>query len=639
LQIQIDGTDFKDEHGRTLILRGVNLGGSSKVPSQPDGATHRREGFFDHRDVSFVGRPFPLEEAGEHFARLRRWGFTFLRLLITWEAIEHAGPGVYDQDYLDYLYEVVRLAGEHGMQLFIDPHQDVWSRLSGGDGAPGWTFEAAGLDVTRFSETGAAIVHAIHGDPFPRMIWPTNYHKLAAATMFTLFFGGNDFAPRATVDGEPIQAYLQGHYLAAIGQVAGRLAGLPHVVGYDSMNEPSPGYIGWPDLAVHDHLLRLGLSPTPFQSMLLGDSYPQQVQEWSMGIRGPRKRGEELMNPHGACAWLKGHDCLWRRHGVWDVGDDGQPRLLRPDYFAQIDGRAVDFSQDYLRPFLLRFARAVRALDPKAILFLEGAPRQPPPAWNLGEVPNVVNADHWYDGLSLFTKTYVPSMGIDYDSGQVILGRRRVRRSFARQLARLKAHSRESMGGVPTLLGEFGIPFDLDKKKAFDRGDFGKQIQALDDTFQALEANLLSGTLWNYTADNDNERGDQWNGEDLSIFSRDQQDPALRPGQALEDLDSGGRALQAAVRPYPRAVAGEPLEMKFDPGRREFEFRFRPDPGIEAPTELYVPQYQYPDGYKLFAPNGEYTIDAENQTLIYRPNPGREVHHLRLRPQKGRRRR
>jgi len=54
--------------------------------------TRVRDGFFDHRRVSFVGRPFPLEEAGEHFARLREWGLTFVRFLVTWEAIEHAGP-------------------------------------------------------------------------------------------------------------------------------------------------------------------------------------------------------------------------------------------------------------------------------------------------------------------------------------------------------------------------------------------------------------------------------------------------------------------------------------------------------------------------------------------------------------------
>jgi len=65
--MRTDGIWFRDEAGRTLILRGANLGGSTKMPTRPNGATYRREGFFDHRDVSFVGRPFPLDEADEHF--------------------------------------------------------------------------------------------------------------------------------------------------------------------------------------------------------------------------------------------------------------------------------------------------------------------------------------------------------------------------------------------------------------------------------------------------------------------------------------------------------------------------------------------------------------------------------------------
>jgi hypothetical protein len=84
-----------------------------------------------------VRRPFPLDEADEHFGRLASWGFTFLRFLVTWEAIEHEGPGIYDEEYLDYVHRVVQRAQQHGISLFIDPHQDMWSRFSGGDGAPG----------------------------------------------------------------------------------------------------------------------------------------------------------------------------------------------------------------------------------------------------------------------------------------------------------------------------------------------------------------------------------------------------------------------------------------------------------------------------------------------------------------------
>ena len=127
---------FRDAYGRCVLLRGVNLGGSSKLPAVPDGATHLPESLDPTRTISFIGRPFPLEQADEHFGRLRAWGFNVLRLLTTWEAIEHAGPGRYDTAYLDWFAELVRLAGEYGFFVFIDPHQDVWGRWSGGDGAP-----------------------------------------------------------------------------------------------------------------------------------------------------------------------------------------------------------------------------------------------------------------------------------------------------------------------------------------------------------------------------------------------------------------------------------------------------------------------------------------------------------------------
>ncbi len=623
--MHIDGVWFKDEHGRTLILRGVNLGGSTKVPFRPSGATHILEGFYDHRNVSFVGRPFPLEEADEHFSRLRAWGFTFLRFLITWEAVEHAGPGIYDEEYLAYLYQVVRKAGEYGIDLFIDPHQDTWSRMSGGDGAPGWTFEAVGMDVPRFSEAGAAIVHCIHGDPFPRMIWPTNYTKLAAATMFTIFFGGDDFAPQAEVDGEPVQEFLQRHYINAIKQVALRLKGLSNVVGYDTLNEPSPGFIGWADLNSSGGMLRLGESPTPFQAMLLGAGFSQEVEIWGMRLTGPKLRGRRLVNPDGVHVWRKGHDCIWKENGVWGLDVDGAPRLLRPDHFVQVGNRSVDFANEYLRPFANRYARAIRSVDPDAIIFVESAPGGSPPNWRPEDAPNVVNGAHWYDGVTLFTKNFMPFLGVDFHTHKLIFGRRRVKRSFVEQLAHIKNWADERMGTIPTLIGEFGIPFDMRDKRAYRTGDFSLQTKAMDANFRAMEANLLNCTLWNYTADNDNRWGDQWNDEDLSIFSRDQQ---TDPG----DVNSGGRALGAVVRPYARKIAGEPLRMHFDLSSRTFEFEFRHDPAVRDPTEIFVPNYQYPEGYAVELSDGTYQIDRESQTLTVQHTPDRETHTIRVWP-------
>jgi hypothetical protein len=397
------------------------------------------------------------------------------------------------------------------------------------------------------------------------------------------------------------------------------------------MNEPSPGFIGWDDLNAHDGLLHVGDAPTPFQAMVLGAGISQEIEIWDTGLRGIRPVGRRLLDPQGTRAWCEGYDCPWRDNGVWDLDGNGQPRLLRPHHFSrrgdqeQARTRPVDFAADYLRPFQERYAREIRAVDPDAILFLECPPRQAPPRWDLEAFPRVAHAAHWYDGLTLYTKRYLPFLGIDFNSGQLVFGRKRVRRSFAAQLACLKAEAEERLGGVPTLVGEFGIAFDLSDKRAYRTGDFSQQEQAMDDTFQALEANLLSGTLWNYTADNDNRRGDQWNGEDLSIFSRDQQADA-------SDLNSGGRALGAVVRPYACKVAGEPLEMAFDQKRRAFELAFRHDPAVEAPTEIYVPNLQYPGGYRVEVSDGEYEVDREAQSLVYHHSADRAIHRIKLYP-------
>jgi hypothetical protein len=491
------------------------------------------------------------------------------------------------------------------------------------------------MDVSSFDEAGAAIVHAVHGDPFPRMIWPTNYSKLAAATMFTLFFGGNDFAPRLRIDGEPVQEYLQSHYVDVIRRIALRLRGLANVIGYDTMNEPSPGFIGSRDLREPGGLLRLGDSPSPFQAMALGAGIPQNIDVYGLGLTGLRRRGRRLVNAEGTGVWREGCSCIWRQHGVWDLDAKGLPRLLQPDYFTRVGERPVNFDH-YLSPFLRRYAQAVRAVDPYTLLLVEGVPRGTnssqsgiEPSWAL-HLPEdgVVYAAHWYDGLTVLTKRFFSRIGVDFATGRLVLGKKRIERSFAAQIRRIRTEAEGKLGGAPVLVGEFGIPFDMNGGHAYRTGDFSRQIEAMDRTYRALDANLLSGTLWNYTADNDNQRGDQWNGEDFSIYSPDQ-----RTDQ--RDLNSGGRALQAVVRPYASKVAGEPLHMAFDLEQRSFGFSFRHDPAVEVPTEFFCPNIQYPDGCDVSVSDGSYELDLRAQRLFYRHTHDLEVHTVMIRPGRG----
>jgi hypothetical protein len=625
MAIRVKGSHFIDEFDRKLMLRGVNLAGSSKVPYTPDGVTYIREGFFNHRHISFVGRPFPLEQADQHLSRLKAWGFNFLRLLVTWEAIEHAGPGMYDDEYLDYIVNVVKKAGEYGFNLFIDPHQDVWSRFSGGDGAPGWTLEEVGFDLTHFVETGAAIVHATHQGVYPKMIWSTNAAKLACATMFTLFFGGNDFAPHTRIQGEPVQEFLQRHYLQAITQLAIRLRDQPNVIGYDTLNEPSCGYIGWRDLNRGSGLMTLGNGPTPYQSMLLGEGISQEVAVWKLSTTGFKRIGDHLLNASHQRAWRDDYQCIWKQNGVWDIQADQAPVLLRPDHFYIHNGRVVDFTEDYYRPFANRFAESIRSLHPGAVIFLESDYDHPISHWSKQDAQGVVYAPHWYDGYLVGTKRYTSWLGVDGERRKLVISPPAIRRSFRQQLARRKNIAQQVFDGVPVLLGELGIPFDLDEKRSFETGEFRFQIKALQRTLEAAEANLIDYTLWNYTPDNNNLHGDQWNDEDFSIYSPDQR---REPG----DINSGGRALQAVIRPFPMATAGEPLLSRFDPGSRVYRLTFRHDSSISAPTLIFVPAYQYPQGFSVKISDGRYTLNHSMQTLEYWPDFQRSIHRITIKP-------
>ncbi|KAF9584973.1 hypothetical protein BGW38_004425 [Lunasporangiospora selenospora] len=500
LHAKLGNAFFEEENGRAWLLRGVNLSGSSKFPRYPvpvpshvrgdaflgarrkdgrqvgrnqespksvplhesspdmggndalhhdvvddggDGLDLKNESKGDR--ISFIGRPFELDEADEHLARLRHWGFRLIRWVVTWEAIEHEGPGKYDREFLEYTVKALLKAKEYGFKVIIDFHQDVWSRYSGGSGAPLWTFHLAGLDPHHFHATGAAAVHNAlpESEPMPRMVWLTNYYKLACATMFTLFYAGTQLAPRCNllvgIDKDNskgtkvhLQDFLQDHFLGAIRALADSIHGCRDdggqplledsvVLGYDSWNEPSCGWIGLDRLDVlpEQHDLRQGDMPTPFQTMLLGQGFPvTDVATYRLELVGPIKTGSRTIDPSlsmstanrdgsrsPVTAWLDkksqeeydalygiqrdveyptAGECLWAQHGVWSVQER---KILQQDYFAvgprshsdSTDRPRIRWVEDHWMHFARRVTTVVREVHKTAILFLEPPVYVPPP--------------------------------------------------------------------------------------------------------------------------------------------------------------------------------------------------------------------------------------------------------------------
>jgi endoglycosylceramidase len=80
--------------------------------------------------------------------------------------------------------------------------------------------------------------------------------------------------------------------------------------------------------------------------------------------------------------------------------------------------------------------------------------------------------------------------------------------------------------------------------------------------------------------------------------------------------------LDALVRPYPQLISGTPTSWSFDPQSRTFTLRYSTQGvagrrfGAGSPTQVFVPQLQYPHGYR---------VTVEGAQVASRPAAGRLV--------------
>jgi endoglycosylceramidase len=184
-----------DGEGRVVALRGVNA---------------RVLGVFD---VTWSASqpplmPIPAFTASDA-AGLREFGFDALRLPLSWSAIEPNMTGGYDESYLDAVAKVVGYCHDAGVRVLLDLHQDDYSKMMGGDGAPLWAIS-----------------------PPPTMIGPTPPGVTAATEAqvvdaFDTFFG-------TSAEG----AGLQNAFIVMASHVAARFANDPTVIGLEIYNEP-----------------------------------------------------------------------------------------------------------------------------------------------------------------------------------------------------------------------------------------------------------------------------------------------------------------------------------------------------------------------------------------------------------------
>jgi len=243
-----------DAAGRQVVLRGVAVVGLQDVaypgagdgpalfpvdPSAYDGTCPAASALVPQPPLCEVEASTPAYRqstapaSGDDFAQMRALGYDAVRLVLNWSQLEPT-PGNYSTTYLDRVAQVVSWAGQQGISIILDMHQDQYSRYilpepaskgsatcppsGGSDGAPAWAVFTDGKPACAFE--GQAALNP------------------ASSAAFENFW---DNHPVAGPKGESPGTGLEDHYIGALAALADRFEDDPTVIGYEIMNEPQEG--------------------------------------------------------------------------------------------------------------------------------------------------------------------------------------------------------------------------------------------------------------------------------------------------------------------------------------------------------------------------------------------------------------
>lgn len=195
-QLRRDGRWLVDQHGRVVLVHGMNLVWKHDPyvpPDVPEG--------FTAADARWLA---------EH-------GFNGARIGTLWAGVTPDEPGVGDDAYLDRWNRVVGLLADLRIWLQFDFHQDQWHETYGGGGVPDWAVRRPAPYNLLPPVTA----------PFPLGYWTPEL-----STVYDRFWAGEDGLLTGWADAWAI--------------VAARWRDQPYSMGYDLFNEPWAG-LEWPD--------------------------------------------------------------------------------------------------------------------------------------------------------------------------------------------------------------------------------------------------------------------------------------------------------------------------------------------------------------------------------------------------------
>lgn len=195
-KIRAKGLEFVDNYGRERIFNGMNM--PDKNPEEMDNIYKFSE------DCSFI----------DEFVKK---GINIIRLGFTWAHIEPE-PGKYNEKYINSIEKVLNSCAEKGVYVFLDMHQDLYSHVCYGDGAPAW-----------------ATITEPYTAKKQKFVWAEGYFiGRACHRAFDNFWNNVEYQGKG----------LQDYYADMWRHLADRFKDHPALFGYDLLNEPFPGKDG-----------------------------------------------------------------------------------------------------------------------------------------------------------------------------------------------------------------------------------------------------------------------------------------------------------------------------------------------------------------------------------------------------------
>lgn len=329
-QLHVEGRFIKDEYGRTVLLRGINAGNQAKKPPHLpwEGAAFGEAAF--------------QEELGRYYDFPANWGMNCIRLTVFWEAIEPI-RGQYNEEYVEQTRTQIQSAVARGLYVFIDFHQDIYSRTLGGSGAPAWALPDPLMEPV----------------PLDNVNWFMKVFQDEQVAQVLDWFWENE-------DG------VQDSYKAMAVWFSLQFIDEPGVMGIDIMNEPTPGLKGREDadfwlnqrlVPLYEHIgnaihqedpqkilfvestsleaagvpLGEGLPKPELQNMVYSPHYYNTVQFISGKYDGKVEAIEEGLQKSEDKGQKMDVPVLLSEYGFRGYSEEGNPEQYLPDHYGVMD--------------------------------------------------------------------------------------------------------------------------------------------------------------------------------------------------------------------------------------------------------------------------------------------------------------